>query len=118
HVELPRPRIAWPVGVEHPDQPVRADRLVGGDPRGPAAERGERAGLGAHAGAGRLAPWSSCRERTGASPLRLARMARCAALAPVMVVTQGMPRATAARRISQQSVRAPEPVGVLMTRST
>ena len=29
-----------------------------------------------------------------------------------------MPRATAARRISQPSVRAPEPVGVLTTRST
>ena len=31
---------------------------------------------------------------------------------------QGIPRATAARRISQPSERAPEPVGVLITRST
>ncbi len=30
----------------------------------------------------------------------------------------GMPRVTAARRISQPSERAPEPVGVLITRST
>ncbi len=45
-------------------------------------------------------------------------MARWAALAPDMVVMQGMPRPTAARRISYPSARAPDPVGVFTTRST
>ena len=52
------------------------------------------------------------------SPSRAARIARAAAWPPESVVMQGIPRATAARRISQPSERAPEPVGVLMTRST
>jgi hypothetical protein len=53
-------------------------------------------------GAGSLAtrPCSSWSEITDVSPERAARIARCAALAPDMVVMQGMPRPTAARRIS------------------
>ena len=46
-----------------------------------------------------------------------AAIARTAAEAPVIVVTQGIPWRTAAVRIACPSARAPEPVGVLITRS-
>jgi hypothetical protein len=66
----------------------------------------------------RSPPWSSCSETTSGSPSRAARIARAAAWPPESVVMHGIPRATAARRISQPSCARPEPVGVLITRST
>ena len=45
-------------------------------------------------------PCSSWSEITEVSPERAARIARCAALAPDIVVIHGMPRPIAARRIS------------------
>src|SRR5262249_2189930 len=48
----------------------------------------------------RSRPWISCRERTSASPSSLAAIARTAAVAPVIVVTQGTLWRTAAVRIS------------------
>jgi len=62
--------------------------------------------------------WTSCSDTTAGSPSRAARIARAAACPPESVVMQGMPRAMAARRISQPSERAPEPVGVLITSCT
>src|SRR6185437_9992472 len=100
HVELARARIGGAIRVLRADQVVGAEPLVRRDGREPAAEGRQRA---SHAGvlpAVRRAAWSSWSERTSGSPSRSARMARWAAVAPVMVVMQGMPRATAARRIS------------------
>ena len=54
---------------------------------------------------------------TSEGPWARAATARTAAEAPVIVVTQGMPCRSAAERISAPSTRAPEPVGVLITRS-
>ena len=48
----------------------------------------------------RSRPWISWRERTSESPSILAAIARTAAVAPVIVVTQGIPWRTAAVRIS------------------
>ena len=67
-----------------------------------AADRCERA-VGHADVAGVAVPLrcSSCSEITGGPPAtRLAAIARVAAIPPVSVVMQGMPRATAARRIS------------------
>src|SRR4029077_18904923 len=61
--------------------------------------------------------WTSWRLRTAGSPCFWAAIARTASEAPVIVVTQGMPWRTAAVRIAWPSARAPEPVGVLITRS-
>ena len=67
----------------------------------------------------RSMPWRSCRHRTSGSPsLRALAIARAADNPAESVVRHGIPCATAARRISQPSVRAPTPVGVLTTRST
>ena len=64
-------------------------------------------------------PCSSCRQSTrGAPPARAPAIARAALTPAASVVTQGIPWLTAARRISRPSVRAPDPVGVLTTRST
>ena len=61
---------------------------------------------------------SSCSDSTGGAPSRARAIARAAETPAESVVRQGTPCATAARRISQPSVRAPEPVGVLTTMST
>src|SRR5690606_1088312 len=85
--------------------------------------RGDRAGQPcpepfAHEEA-RSAACSFCRARTPTSPLIIASMPCTAAEAPCTVVTHGMPRATAALRISYPSIRGPLlPYGVLMTMST
>ena len=70
------------------------------------------------ASAGTRPAWISCSESTSAPPWRPAAIARAAASPPESVVRHGIPRAIAARRICQPSERAPEPVGVLTTRST
>ncbi len=67
---------------------------------------------------GRGSGVSSWRLITGASPSRWRSMASAAASAPGVVVMHGTRFAIAARRICQPSVWAPEPVGVLTTRST
>ena len=108
HVELARLGVGGPAAVERADQrrrrrAARTARHV----RGPPLGRGERARLSrsqrdrppgrSARPSRRCSSWS---DTTSVSPLRLARIARCAALAPDIVVMQGMPRATAARRIS------------------
>src|SRR5919202_64599 len=124
HVELARPGLRRPQAVDGRDQPVGAELARAGDLGHPARGRGQRSGLGG-GGAHRTSPptgaprpWSSWSAATGASAVRLALIARWAALAPLIVVMQGMPRVTAARRISYPSARGPGPVGVLITRST
>ena len=54
----------------------------------------------------------------GSPSRRALAIARAAETPAESVVRQGIPCITAARRISQPSVRAPTPVGVLTTRST
>ena len=44
--------------------------------------------------------WISCSETTSGSPRRAAAIARAAAIPPAIVVMHGIPRATAAERIS------------------
>src|SRR5271165_6457580 len=114
-----------PVGVGRAQHAVGAEPLDAGDPQGAPAERGEAHATGAPSGlAGPAAcsgrePCSSCRHRTSGSPSRRAlAMARAAETAAESVVRHGIPCRTAALRISQPSVRAPTPVGVLTTRST
>ena len=119
---------ARPVGVGDPQHAVGAERLAAMTVSRRRPKR--RAG----ACAPTLTPPRVARVRTGARRRRRAapagtaprarRRARARAIAraadtpAASVVRQGMPCATAARRISQPSVRAPEPVGVLTTRST
>src|SRR3954447_2117690 len=123
HVELARPR-ARPGRVRHGEHDVRTQRAALGDDQRPPPERRERAPLRlrrrAHRAASARAPpaWSSCSDSTGGAPWRPAEIARAAASPPESVVRHGIPRVTAARRISHPSARAPEPVGVLTTRST
>ena len=69
--------------------------------------------------AGSSIPWcSSWSAITDTSPLRLARMARWAALAPLRVVMQGMPEPRRSGGSRSRRRGAPEPVGVLITMST
>src|SRR3954452_22879511 len=82
------------------------------------AEGGERAAAHVAARSRARPPCSSCSDSTGGAPCRAAEIARAAASPPESVVRHGIPAATAARRISQPSVRAPDPVGVLTMRST
>src|SRR5690242_18135317 len=94
HVELPRVRLR-PLLVAHRDDPIPARRAVCGDLAKPPPKRC------AHRASAVLAiPWISCSERTSASPAILAAIARAAAEAPVIVVTQGISWRTAAVRIS------------------
>ena len=109
HVELARPRLG-PVGVGDAQDAVGADRVVGRHGARAPAERGEHPG---HDAAGHIGTdavvrghaatsgrCSSCSESTSGSPARAARIARTAASAPESVVMHGIPRATAALRIS------------------
>src|SRR5581483_2380655 len=93
---------------------VGAVALGGHHLRGP----GPEGGLHAVARAGARVPCSSWSETTSGSPRWAAMIARAAARPPDIVVTHGIPRLTAAERISYPSERARVPVGVLMTRST
>ena len=120
HVELPgaRRRAVGVLGGEHH---VGADDAALGDRQGAPAERRQRArlaGVTPPASAGTRPAWISCSESTSVPPWRPAAIARAAASPPESVVRHGIPRAIAARRICQPSERAPEPVGVLTTRST
>ena len=111
HVELPGPWVGRAVRIPYGEQPVRAQLPVRLQGRKPPAERRLRARL-AHRCAGRpvrgcsraAAPaavaCSSWSERISGAASRDARIARWAALAPVIVVMHGIPRPTAARRIS------------------
>src|SRR5215217_4130356 len=94
HVELARQRLGARF-VQQGEEPVA--------PRGPAlGDLAEAAPEGGgHRGCFVLSrPWISCSERTSASPSTLAAIARTAAVAPVIVVTQGTLWRTAAVRIS------------------
>ena len=72
--------------VDQGEEPVAARGLALGD-RAEATPEG-----GGHRGCFALSrPWISCSDWTSASPSILAAMARTAAVAPVIVVTQGMP---------------------------
>src|SRR5436853_135238 len=95
HVELARSRV-WPFAVAQGEDPVAAGRHVRRDLAGAAAERR------AHPACAALTEpaWISCSERTSASASLPAAIARVAAVAPVIVVTQGIPWRTAAVRIS------------------
>src|ERR1019366_10588290 len=125
HRELPRLGL-WPVGIGHPQDAVGAQLVHAGHPQQPAAEGGLAHATPAPSGLtdrcsrpARAMPWSSCRHSTSGSPSRRARtIARAAETPADSVVRQGMLWVTAARRISQPSVRAPTPVGVFRTRST
>src|SRR4051794_15211039 len=95
HVELARlGRRALPIGQR--EDPVPARGPVAGDLAEAAAEGGPHRGCGTPA----TVPWISCSERTSASPCLIAAIARTAAVAPVIVVRQGIPCFTAAVRIS------------------
>ena len=94
HVELARLGIR-PPGVEQREEAVATGRAVLDDLAETAPERG-----GHCACLALFRPWTSCRERTSESPSIVAAIARTAAVAPVIVVTQGMPWRTAAVRIS------------------
>ena len=98
HVELARLGVLRADGVAGGDQVVGAQPADALDLGHPALGRALRPL--AHVWTGPLAGCSSCSEVTGGASPRAARMARWAALAPLMVVMQGTPRATAARRIS------------------
>ncbi len=94
HVEL-----AWlglgALLVEQREEAVAPGGTVLGDLAEAAPEGG------GHRGCFALSrPWISCRERTSGSRSILAAIARIAAEAPVIVVTQGIPSRTAAVRIS------------------
>src|SRR6478672_6020094 len=124
HVELAGAR-RGAVGVRRREDDVGAELVALGHAEAAAPER--RRGTALRGGADRphvaasaraRPPWSSCSDSTAGAPCRAAEIARAAASPPDSVVRHGIPRATAARRISQPSVRAPEPVGVLTTRST
>ena len=98
HVELARLRVLGADRVARGDQVVGAQAAHALDLGHPPL--GRALGAVAHVATRLESACSSCSEVTcGASP-RPARMARWAALAPLMVVMQGTPRATAARRIS------------------
>ena len=107
-----------PSRVRRREHDVGAELAALGDAQAPAPERRRRAGaprrvpMRSRGASPRVRPpWSSCSDSTSGSPRRAAAIARAAASPPDSVVRHGMPRATAARRISQPSVRAPEPVG-------
>ena len=118
------------------DQVVRTDRARWRPPgrragrtapasRGPCSGAGEPGlepvrsrGAGSGQRRGLRRPPVQLLQRSHAGRVLRAPIARAAAEAPVIVVMQGMLRSIAARRISQPSVRAPRPAGVLITRST
>ncbi len=85
HVELAGQR-RRPVGVEQREDAIAAGGTSLADPAEAAPE-----GSGHRGWAARARPWISCRLRTSASPWLPAAIARAAAVAPVIVVTQGMP---------------------------
>src|SRR4030095_1908053 len=101
HVEMAGPRGRGTPRVVGGNQPIGAEGLVGRDACGPPLRGCEGArlhpcgrlghGLRSASTTGSSAPscssWSAI---TDTSPLRLARMARWAALAPLIVVMQGM----------------------------
>jgi len=93
HVELPRGRLR-PALVAQREDPVTTGGPVVGDLAEPSPRRRRHRGWEA------LVPWISWRLRTSASPATLAAIARAAAVAPVIVVTQGTSWRTAAVRIS------------------
>src|SRR3954447_15144835 len=118
HEELARAR-GRPAGVGDLEHDVRAELAAAGHLERAPAEGGERAAAHVAARSRARPPCSSCSDSTGgAPPWRAAEIARAAASPPESVVRHGIPAATAARRISQPSVRAPDPVGVLTMRST
>ncbi len=101
HVELAGLGCLGAHGVARGDQVVGAQPAHAADLRHPPLGRALRSRRGvAHVTTRLGAGCSSCSEVTGGASPRPARMARWAALAPLMVVMQGTPRATAARRIS------------------
>src|SRR6266576_3020498 len=83
HVELARLRLRA-LAIEQREDPIAAARLVRGDLAEAAAERRRHRGCGSPA----ALRWISCSERTSASPCLAAAIARAAAVAPVIVVTQ------------------------------
>ena len=106
HRELPGVGLGT-VGVCHPQHAVGAQLLERGDrrqtaPKGCLAHATPaRAERGACAVGCARAPWSSCRQSTSGSPSRCAlAIARAAEMPAASVVRQGIPCATAARRIS------------------
>src|SRR3954452_9969733 len=118
HEELARAR-GRPAGVGDLEHDVGAELAAGGHLERAPAERGERAAAHVAARSRARPPCSSCSDSTGgAPPWRAAEIARAAASTTHKVASSGIPAATAARRISQPSVRAPEPVGVFTMRST
>ena len=91
-----------PVRVGDREHDVGAVAPPPDDREPPPRERGERA-VAAHdvTAPAPLARWISWSERTsGTTPWRSPAIARAAAIPPVIVVMQGIPRAIAARRIS------------------
>src|SRR5262245_46242212 len=125
HVELAGGRLRA-CGVEGREDPIAAGGEVPGHLAAAPAEGGShplaqlRRPGGGHLfdGSRSACRCSSCSALTSASSRAAAKIAREAAEAPVMVVTQGIPWRTASVLISYPSVRAPDPVGVLITRST
>ncbi len=103
HVELPRPRLRA-LAVESGDDQITARCLSRNNVAGATAERRQHALRQACLSVAPCyacpIPCSSWSEIGSAPPSRVATIARVAAEAPVSVVMHGIPRFTAAERIS------------------